>query len=135
MANVIRTWRILLASATKRFLAFYALSVVAGWSIVEAGCFPQAWGFNIGATATSEEHFEDPSWTASGSLECFGDRLVQPRALLGIANLNGDAAVRDADATYVFVGGGIAIGRLVYGTVSLGIYHVSLDSHCSRHHA
>jgi hypothetical protein len=61
---------------TSRFLASCSLLAFLSSSALTTGCFPQAWGFNLGATQTSEPNIEDPSWTGSGSLECFGDRLA-----------------------------------------------------------
>lgn len=110
----------------RHFLAACVLLAFAGSSTLRAGCFPQAGGFNLGATQTPEANIDNPGWTGSGSLECFGDRLLQPRALFGIANLRGNDSVQEADATYLFATGGIVFGRLIYGTLSAGLYEVSV---------
>src|SRR5262245_22494922 len=99
-------------------LVLMATSDLKAWS-----CESPAWGWNVGVTSTSEPEFQDPSWTSHVTFECFGPK-VRPRGILGLANLDQG---KSSDATYGYLAGGLMFGRVVSGTVALGVYHVTLD--------
>jgi hypothetical protein len=111
------------------FLATFLLLFVSDQAPALAwSCKSPAWGFGAGATATSSDGFDDPSWVGDGSFECFGNDRIRPRGTLGIANLEGDPNGIGGDATYGFLTGGIMFGRVASGVATLGVYHVTLDA-------
>src|SRR5438093_12856510 len=95
------------------FLATFLLLFVSDQAPALAwSCKVPAWGFGAGATATSSDGFDDPSWVGDGSFECFGNDRIRPRGTLGIANLEGHPNGAGGDATYGFLTSGIMFGRV-----------------------
>ncbi len=110
-----------------RALSSYVALLFFGVSTLDASCL-RAGGVSLGVTNTSQDHFKNPSWAVSGTVECFGDHLLQPRGVFGVSSLRGNSTIQGADATYAYATGRIAFGRIVYGTVNAGLYYTHLEA-------